>query len=230
MCVAGAIYVSQSLSFKAPIYVGEKVTAKVEVTAIHPSKPFVTFTTKCLNIKGPDPTTPARGALDFFTDAVLVVGVPRLQVECALTARRWCTFPTNTRTGTRARAMTTSEKNERPPRAAPNAAARAKHKRGRSNREYILLLLPLPCGWFGPLGVVRGRNAGATSDDGLHRRVARRHVPLERPVVRSQSQKSQQRPAAEEEGEGEGDDDEANAETKERRTCIRPSSGGLLSA
>lgn len=51
--MAGAIYVSQSLSFKAPIYVGEKVTAKVEVTAIHPSKPFVTFTTKCLNTKGP---------------------------------------------------------------------------------------------------------------------------------------------------------------------------------
>ncbi|ELR19311.1 MaoClike domain containing protein [Acanthamoeba castellanii str. Neff] len=50
--IPGAIYVSQSLSFKAPIYVGEKVTAKVEVTAIHPSKPFVTFTTKCLNTKG----------------------------------------------------------------------------------------------------------------------------------------------------------------------------------
>lgn len=75
MCAAGAIYVSQSLSFKAPIYVGEKVTAKVEVTAIHPSKPFVTFTTKCLNTKGPDPTTPQWGALDFFfTDAALVVG------------------------------------------------------------------------------------------------------------------------------------------------------------
>jgi len=50
--IPGAIYVSQTLSFKAPIYVGERITAKVSVTTIHPSKPLVTFSTQCLNADG----------------------------------------------------------------------------------------------------------------------------------------------------------------------------------
>jgi hypothetical protein len=45
------------------------VTAKVEVTAIHPSKPFVTFTTKCLNTKG-------ASTLLHFLHSLRVLRVP----------------------------------------------------------------------------------------------------------------------------------------------------------
>jgi acyl dehydratase len=48
----GSIYLSQSLSFTAPIYIGEKVTATVEVINIRPDKPIVTLRTFCLNSKG----------------------------------------------------------------------------------------------------------------------------------------------------------------------------------
>lgn len=43
----GCIYVSQSLKFKAPVRIGDTVTAKVEVTATVPEKKFVTFKTTC---------------------------------------------------------------------------------------------------------------------------------------------------------------------------------------
>jgi acyl dehydratase len=48
----GSIYLSQSLSFTAPIYIGEKVTATVEVIKIRPDKPIVTLRTFCMNSKG----------------------------------------------------------------------------------------------------------------------------------------------------------------------------------
>ena len=44
----GAIYVSQSLKFKAPVRIGDTVTARVEVTALVPEKKFVTFKSQCL--------------------------------------------------------------------------------------------------------------------------------------------------------------------------------------
>lgn len=43
----GCIYVSQLLKFKAPVRIGDTVTAKVEVTATNPEKKFVTFKTTC---------------------------------------------------------------------------------------------------------------------------------------------------------------------------------------
>ncbi|HSV29502.1 MAG TPA: MaoC family dehydratase [Candidatus Omnitrophota bacterium] len=43
----GCIYVSQQLKFKAPVRIGDTVTAKVEVTATTPEKKFVTFKTTC---------------------------------------------------------------------------------------------------------------------------------------------------------------------------------------
>jgi 3-hydroxybutyryl-CoA dehydratase len=43
----GCIYVSQLLKFKAPVKIGNTVTAKVEVTATVPEKKFVTFKTTC---------------------------------------------------------------------------------------------------------------------------------------------------------------------------------------
>ena len=44
----GAIYVGQNLKFKAPVRIGDTVTARVEVTGLIPEKKFVTFKTQCL--------------------------------------------------------------------------------------------------------------------------------------------------------------------------------------
>lgn len=43
----GAIYVAQSLKFKAPVKIGDTVVARVEVTALVPEKKFATFKTTC---------------------------------------------------------------------------------------------------------------------------------------------------------------------------------------
>ncbi|ABC23759.1 MaoC family dehydratase [Rhodospirillum rubrum] len=43
----GAIYVNQSLKFKAPVRIGDTVTATVTVTGLVPEKKFVTFRTTC---------------------------------------------------------------------------------------------------------------------------------------------------------------------------------------
>ncbi len=43
----GAIYVSQSLSFRRPVFPGEEVTAEVEVTAIDRRRRRVTLATRC---------------------------------------------------------------------------------------------------------------------------------------------------------------------------------------
>lgn len=48
----GSIYLGQSLSFIAPIYIGDKVTATVEVIKIRPDKPIVTLRTFCVNSEG----------------------------------------------------------------------------------------------------------------------------------------------------------------------------------
>jgi 3-hydroxybutyryl-CoA dehydratase len=43
----GTIYLAQSLKFRAPVKIGDTVTAKVEVTAIDPAKKRVTLATIC---------------------------------------------------------------------------------------------------------------------------------------------------------------------------------------
>ena len=45
---AGCIYVSQEFRFKAPVRLGDDVTARVEVTGFVPEKKFVIFKTQCL--------------------------------------------------------------------------------------------------------------------------------------------------------------------------------------
>ena len=45
---AGCIYVSQDFKFKAPVRIGDDVTARVEVTGFVPHKKFVIFKTQCL--------------------------------------------------------------------------------------------------------------------------------------------------------------------------------------
>ena len=48
----GSIYLGQSLAFKAPVAIGEQVTASVEIIKIREDKPIVTLRTVCLNAKG----------------------------------------------------------------------------------------------------------------------------------------------------------------------------------
>lgn len=48
----GAIYLSQTLQFLAPIFPGETVTAKVTVTKIKEGKPILTLETVCENQRG----------------------------------------------------------------------------------------------------------------------------------------------------------------------------------
>jgi 3-hydroxybutyryl-CoA dehydratase len=43
----GTIYLSQSLKFRAPVRIGQTVTARVEVVALHPEKHRVTLRTVC---------------------------------------------------------------------------------------------------------------------------------------------------------------------------------------
>jgi 3-hydroxybutyryl-CoA dehydratase len=49
---ATVIYLSQSLRFLRPVFIGDTVTAHVEVTAIDPEKRFVTCKTECTNQDG----------------------------------------------------------------------------------------------------------------------------------------------------------------------------------
>ena len=48
----GCIYLGQELKFKAPVYIGDEITAKVEVTAMRTDKPIVTLSTNCYNQEG----------------------------------------------------------------------------------------------------------------------------------------------------------------------------------
>ena len=48
----GTIYMGQTLSFKAPVPLNEKVTATVELTNIREDKPIATFKTVCVDSKG----------------------------------------------------------------------------------------------------------------------------------------------------------------------------------
>ncbi|MFL1463511.1 MaoC family dehydratase [Roseococcus sp. DSY-14] len=43
----GTIYLSQTLKFKAPVRIGQTVTATVEVTALDPAKKRATLATRC---------------------------------------------------------------------------------------------------------------------------------------------------------------------------------------
>jgi 3-hydroxybutyryl-CoA dehydratase len=44
----GAIYVSQTLSFRRPVRIGDEVTAEAKVTAIDAARGRVTFATQCV--------------------------------------------------------------------------------------------------------------------------------------------------------------------------------------
>ena len=48
----GSIYLTQTINFRAPVYIGEEITALVTVTKIRDDKPIITFLTQCLNQDG----------------------------------------------------------------------------------------------------------------------------------------------------------------------------------
>ncbi|MFC1528004.1 MaoC family dehydratase [Candidatus Neomarinimicrobiota bacterium] len=48
----GTIYLGQTLYFTAPVLIGEKVTASVEIINIRDDKPIITLQTTCVNSVG----------------------------------------------------------------------------------------------------------------------------------------------------------------------------------
>lgn len=48
----GAVYLSQTLQFRLPVFIGDTVTARVEVATMRQDKPIVTLNTMCRNEKG----------------------------------------------------------------------------------------------------------------------------------------------------------------------------------
>lgn len=50
----GAIYISQTFNFRAPVYAGDKLTAYVEIVDLYPAKNRVKFNCACRNQDGKD--------------------------------------------------------------------------------------------------------------------------------------------------------------------------------
>ena len=48
----GSIYLGQNLTFKAPVFIDEQVTASVEIINIREDKPIITLRTVCINSEG----------------------------------------------------------------------------------------------------------------------------------------------------------------------------------
>lgn len=48
----GTIYLGQSLTFKAPVYIDEEVVASVEIVKVREDKPIITLKTQCVKGDG----------------------------------------------------------------------------------------------------------------------------------------------------------------------------------
>lgn len=48
----GSIYLGQNLIFRAPVSIGDQVTASVEIVKFREDKPIITLSTLCINHKG----------------------------------------------------------------------------------------------------------------------------------------------------------------------------------
>ncbi len=48
----GAVYLGQTLQFRAPVYLGDTITVHVEAIKVRQDKPIVTFSTICTNQDG----------------------------------------------------------------------------------------------------------------------------------------------------------------------------------
>lgn len=49
---SGTIYLGQELSFKAPVFIGDTITAVIEVHSVRDGRPIATLTTRCYNQAG----------------------------------------------------------------------------------------------------------------------------------------------------------------------------------
>ncbi len=45
----GSIYLSQSINFRAPVFIGDRITATVKIIKIREDKPIITLATVCKN-------------------------------------------------------------------------------------------------------------------------------------------------------------------------------------
>jgi acyl dehydratase len=45
----GSIYIKQTLNFRAPVFIGDTITATVTITNIREDKPIITLDTTCTN-------------------------------------------------------------------------------------------------------------------------------------------------------------------------------------
>jgi len=61
----GTVYLGQSLAFKQPVFVGDEVTAEVEIIALRSDKPIITLATRILT---------ATGAIAVSGEAVVKFG------------------------------------------------------------------------------------------------------------------------------------------------------------
>lgn len=48
----GSIYLQQTLNFRAPVFIGDTISATVTVTKVRQDKPIVTLSTECKNQEG----------------------------------------------------------------------------------------------------------------------------------------------------------------------------------
>lgn len=48
----GSIYMGQNLNFKSPVFFDMEIIARVEITAIHATKPIITLKTTCVDSSG----------------------------------------------------------------------------------------------------------------------------------------------------------------------------------
>lgn len=48
----GSVYLNQTLSFKAPVYAGDQITATATVVRVRTDKPVITLSTTCINQNG----------------------------------------------------------------------------------------------------------------------------------------------------------------------------------
>lgn len=66
----GTVYLSQTLKFTAPVFLGDTVTARVTVKSVREDKPVVTLETVCTNERG-----------ERVVEGEAVVLVPRVQAN-----------------------------------------------------------------------------------------------------------------------------------------------------
>lgn len=64
----GTVYLSQTCAFKAPVYIGDEITARLEVTAYRPDKRITTLKTQVFN---------QEGTLVLDGEAVVIAPLPR---------------------------------------------------------------------------------------------------------------------------------------------------------